>query len=64
MPSLFIGGRDDPVLALRPPESQDEWLLDHRGSVLIDGAGHWVQQEAADQVNAALLQFLGELDGS
>ena len=64
VPSLFIGGRDDPVLTLRPPDSQDEWLLDHRGSVLIDGAGHWVQQEAADQVNAALLQFLGELDGS
>jgi pimeloyl-ACP methyl ester carboxylesterase len=25
-------------------------------------AGHWVQQEAPDEVNAALLAFLGSLD--
>ena len=63
VPSFFIGGRDDPVLLMRPPESQDEWLTDHRGTVLIDGAGHWVQQEAAEPVNDALLGFLRELDG-
>jgi pimeloyl-ACP methyl ester carboxylesterase len=28
--------------------------------VLIEGAGHWVQQERPDEVNAALLDFLGE----
>jgi pimeloyl-ACP methyl ester carboxylesterase len=26
--------------------------------VLIEGAGHWVQQEKPDEVNAALLDFL------
>jgi pimeloyl-ACP methyl ester carboxylesterase len=25
---------------------------------LIDGAGHWVQQEQPDEVNRLLLQFL------
>jgi pimeloyl-ACP methyl ester carboxylesterase len=25
---------------------------------LIEGAGHWVQQEQPEQVSAALLQFL------
>ena len=62
VPSYFIGGTADPVLVMRPPETQDDWLTDHRGTVLIDGAGHWVQQEAAGEVNAALLAFLDELD--
>jgi pimeloyl-ACP methyl ester carboxylesterase len=29
-----------------------------RGAHLIDGAGHWVQQERASEVNALLLDFL------
>jgi pimeloyl-ACP methyl ester carboxylesterase len=28
------------------------------GCHLIDGAGHWVQQERPDEVNRLLLQFL------
>ena len=28
--------------------------------LIIDGAGHWVQQERANQVNAALIAFLGD----
>jgi pimeloyl-ACP methyl ester carboxylesterase len=29
-----------------------------RGCHLIDGAGHWVQQEQPEQVTARLLEFL------
>jgi pimeloyl-ACP methyl ester carboxylesterase len=61
VPSFFIGGADDPVLTMSPPDGQDVWLTDHRGSVIIDGAGHWVQQEAPEQVNAALLEFCDQL---
>jgi pimeloyl-ACP methyl ester carboxylesterase len=61
VPSLFIGGRSDPVLLMTPPSVMDGWLDDHRGSVLIDGAGHWVQQEKPDEVNAALVQFLADI---
>ncbi len=32
---------------------------DARGLVELDGAGHWVQQERPDDVNRALLGFLG-----
>jgi len=39
----------------------DGWLEDHRGTVLVDGAGHWVQQEAPGPVNAALIDFLRAL---
>ncbi len=61
VPSLFIGGRLDPVLTMSPPDAMDGWLTDHRGTVLIDGAGHWVQQEKPAEVNAALTDFLAGL---
>ncbi|WP_308215907.1 alpha/beta fold hydrolase [Pseudonocardia humida] len=57
-PSLFIGGALDPVLVMAPPDRQGEWLTDFRGNVLVDDAGHWVQQEKADEVNTALLDWL------
>ncbi len=58
VPSLFIGGRLDPVLTMSPPGAMEGWMDDHRGTVLIDGAGHWVQQETPAPVNAALVEFL------
>lgn len=62
MPSRFIGGRLDPVLLMSSPALQEGIVTDHRGDVLVDGAGHWVQQEAPDEVNQALLTFLDGLD--
>ena len=62
VPSLFLTGSADPVRLMSPDVFMDGNLLDHRGSHVIDGAGHWVQQEAPDEVNAALLSFLDGLD--
>ena len=62
MPSLFIGGSLDPVLAMSPPSLQDAVVTDHRGTVIVEGAGHWVQQESPTEVNHALLGFLSGLD--
>lgn len=28
--------------------------------LIIDGAGHWIQHERPDEVNAALISFLNE----
>ena len=61
VPALFIAGRDDPVLAMGPPEKMTTWVPDLRGIVLLDGAGHWIQQERPAEVNAALLDFLAGL---
>ena len=61
-PSLFVGGGDDPVLNMTPPAVAEGWLDDHRGDVIVPGAGHWVQQEDPEAVNAALLRFLDSLD--
>lgn len=60
-PSLFIGGTADPVLNMTRPGAHLALLQDHRGDVMIDGAGHWVQQERPSEVNTALLDFLGKL---
>jgi pimeloyl-ACP methyl ester carboxylesterase len=32
-----------------------------REPVILPGCGHWTQQERPDEVNAALLDFLGSL---
>ena len=29
-----------------------------RQKLILDGAGHWIQQERPDEVNAALIGFL------
>lgn len=64
-PSLFLAGSRDSVItgligAKRVAEL-DKVLTDLRGKVIIDGAGHWVQQERPDEVNAALIGFLREV---
>jgi len=62
VPALFIAGDRDPVLRMTPPEVMDGWLADHRGTVMLEGAGHWTQQERPDDVNRALVAFLRGLD--
>jgi pimeloyl-ACP methyl ester carboxylesterase len=64
VPSMFIGGTLDPVLMMSPPSGMDDFVTDHRGTVLVEGAGHWVQQENPTEVNAALLDFLGQCAGT
>lgn len=65
-PALFIGGSKDPVRHFVPGHDAfkraDALLTDCRGALIIEGAGHWVQQEAPAEVNAALLDFLASLD--
>jgi pimeloyl-ACP methyl ester carboxylesterase len=63
VPSAFITGSLDPVNLMSPAAVMEGHVLDHRGSTFVEGAGHWVQQEAPDEVNAALLTFLGSLEG-
>ena len=64
-PACFIGGEKDPVrhfvtgfdMYANPGAACD----DFRGSTIIDGVGHWVQQEAPAETNAALKTFLSSL---
>ncbi|MBK1662649.1 alpha/beta fold hydrolase, partial [Paracraurococcus ruber] len=60
VPALFVAGRRDPVLGWtgKAVEALPRTVPNLRGTVLIEAAGHWVQQEAPAEVNAALLGFL------
>jgi pimeloyl-ACP methyl ester carboxylesterase len=58
-PALFLTGERDPVRRFMPAEAMRGWVDDMRAEVLVPGAGHWVQQQAPEEVNAALLDFLG-----
>jgi pimeloyl-ACP methyl ester carboxylesterase len=60
-PALFVTGTRDPVARFMPHELMDPLLGDLRGKVLIEGGGHWIQQERPDEVNGALLDFLGSV---
>jgi pimeloyl-ACP methyl ester carboxylesterase len=57
-PAMFLTGERDPVRKFMPAEAMAGWVTDMRAEHVIDGAGHWVQQERPDEVNAALLEFL------
>jgi pimeloyl-ACP methyl ester carboxylesterase len=64
-PACFIAGSRDAVLRFVPGvdlvENMKRWVDDLRVCRIIEGAGHWIQQERPQQVNAALLEFLSTL---
>jgi pimeloyl-ACP methyl ester carboxylesterase len=63
-PSLFIAGSKDSVITgligAKGVASMELVLPNLRQKLIVEGAGHWIQQERADEVNAALIGFLRE----
>jgi len=60
VPSIFIGGKSDWGTYQRPgnfESMQQSACTRMLGCHLIDGAGHWVQQEQPDRVSELLLLF-------
>ncbi|MBI2692724.1 alpha/beta hydrolase [Mycobacterium nebraskense] len=62
VPALFIGGTADPVLTFTRADRASQLITGPYREVMIDDAGHWLQQERPDEVNAALLDFLNGLE--
>ncbi|HZR85612.1 MAG TPA: alpha/beta fold hydrolase [Bradyrhizobium sp.] len=63
VPSCFISGRQDWGIFQRPgtlEAMQSSVCTAMTGCHLVDGAGHWVQQEQPEQVRRLLLEFLGQ----
>jgi pimeloyl-ACP methyl ester carboxylesterase len=61
VPSLFIGGKSDWGVFQAPgafERMQSTACTQMRGAYLIDGAGHWLEQEQPEQVSGLLIQFL------
>ena len=61
VPSAFISGKQDWGTYQRPgvyEAMQSKACTNMIGCHLVDGAGHWVQQEQPDEVSRLLVQFL------
>jgi pimeloyl-ACP methyl ester carboxylesterase len=62
VPSIFIAGKSDWGTYQRPgnfERMQESACTRMLGCHLIDGAGHWVQQEQPERVSELLIEFLG-----
>jgi len=58
VPALFIGGRADPVLGFTRTDRAREVVTGPYREEWLDGAGHWIPQDHAADVNRILLEFL------
>lgn len=67
VPSMFIAGAADWGVYQKPGEferMQREACTQMRGCHLVQGAGHWVQQEQPEAVSRLLLDFLSKIEAS
>ena len=66
VPALFIGGeKDGPTIwGTKAIARFPDTLPDLRGSHILPGCGHWVQQERADEVSGLLTGWLKSLQPS
>ena len=60
-PAMFMTGERDAVRRFMPAEGMSGWVSDLRWNIVVPDAGHWLQQQEPEVVNAALLRFLGQL---
>jgi pimeloyl-ACP methyl ester carboxylesterase len=62
VPALYIAGDRDLVLAFRGMDqiiaNLSKFVPQLRGTLLLPGCGHWTQQERAQEVNQAMLDFV------
>jgi pimeloyl-ACP methyl ester carboxylesterase len=58
VPTLFIFGEQDFAIIPASVRGQEKYIDADYREVRIPDSGHWVQNEAPEEVNAALLEFL------
>ena len=64
VPALFVGGGCDPVLKFTRIDRAREVAIGPYREVMLDGAGHWIQQECPEEINTELLGFLAQVQWS
>ena len=64
MPALFMAGDKDFVIGRATSDqlmvSMKKGVPQLKDAIVLPGIGHWIQQEAAEEVNKAILNFLEE----
>jgi pimeloyl-ACP methyl ester carboxylesterase len=67
VPALYVAGDRDLVVAFRGMDqllpALPRFVPKLTKTLMLPGCGHWTQQERPDEVNAALLEFLGAPGG-
>ncbi len=58
-PVGYMGGRRDPSVIYAPFDQMIAATPKLRSILFLEGCGHWVQEERADEVNRELIEFLG-----
>jgi pimeloyl-ACP methyl ester carboxylesterase len=65
VPALYIAGDRDLVLAFRGMDqiiaNLSKFVPQLRGTLVLPGCGHWTQQERAQEVNQAVIDFVRRL---
>ena len=59
-PVYFMMGTRDGVQHFIPPEGMEAGYRDLRAKVFVEGKGHWLPMEAAQEVNEQVIPFLSE----
>lgn len=57
-PVLFIGGAKEAAVKFGSTEPMKNALPNLRKIIILEGCGHWIQQERTQEMNAALIDFL------
>ena len=66
VPALYVAGDRD--LVVRFPGADklianlEQFVPQLREKILLPDCGHWTQQERPEEINAALIRFLKELN--
>ena len=61
VPSTFMGGKSDWGVYQNPgalERLERTHTTNYKGTKLVDGAGHWVQQEQPVELSRLLIEFL------
>jgi len=58
VPTLFIFGERDPAILPQTVRDVAKYIDGPYSELRIPGSGHWVQNEAVEEVNSALIKFL------
>lgn len=61
VPALSVIGDNDPLLTFSPGDRAAEVVSGPYRSVIINSAGHCIQQERPDEINMLLLEFLTDV---
>jgi pimeloyl-ACP methyl ester carboxylesterase len=64
VPTMCILGTNDPTQGFTPRDRAAEVVTGPYREVILDGAGHWLHEERANEVSAELVNFLACLQRS